>query len=44
MVDAKGEAFEKSKRALREAMARRNIEAEVLDGELIGTFKVIKKS
>ena len=40
VVDAKREAFEKSRRALREAMARRGIEADVLDGPRIGTFRV----
>ncbi|MCP5107889.1 MAG: glycosyltransferase [bacterium] len=41
VVDAKKEAFEKSKQALRDAMARRGIAAEVIDGETTGTFKVI---
>ncbi|HDP94444.1 MAG TPA: glycosyltransferase [Candidatus Aminicenantes bacterium] len=43
VVDAKGYAFARSKQALREAMARRGIEAEVVDGESPGTFKVIAK-
>lgn len=40
VVDAKREAFEKSRRALREAMERRGIEAVVLDGPGIGKFRV----
>jgi hypothetical protein len=40
VVDAKREAFEKSRQALREAMDRRGIEADVLDGPKIGTFRV----
>jgi SAM-dependent methyltransferase len=40
VVDAKREAFDKSRQALREAMARRGIEADVLDGPKIGTFRV----
>ncbi len=40
VVDAKQEAFEKSKQALRDAMTRRGIDAQITDGELIGTFKV----
>ena len=39
-VDAKKEAFEKSKQALRDAMARRGIHAKISDGKTIGTFKV----
>ncbi|MCP4215471.1 MAG: glycosyltransferase, partial [bacterium] len=44
VVDAKREAFEKSKRALREAMQRRGISAEVIDSHPVGTFKVIPKA
>ncbi len=40
VVDAKREAFEKSRRALREAMERRGIEAVVLDGSGIGKFRI----
>ncbi|MCP4158383.1 MAG: glycosyltransferase [bacterium] len=40
VVDAKREAFNKSKQALKDAMQRRGIEAEVTDGKRIGTFKV----
>jgi len=40
VVDAKREAFEKSRRALREAMERRGIEAVVLDGPGVGKFRV----
>lgn len=43
VVDAKKEAFEKSKQALRDAMARRGIAAEVVDGTRLGTFKVVRK-
>ncbi|MDQ1349735.1 MAG: hypothetical protein QG657_36 [Acidobacteriota bacterium] len=43
VVDAKKEAFEKSKQALRDAMERRGIAAEVIDGKRIGTFKVVPK-
>lgn len=42
VVDAKKEAFEKSKQALRDAMKRRGINAEVIDGKSIGTFKVVR--
>ncbi|MBN1195797.1 MAG: glycosyltransferase [Candidatus Aminicenantes bacterium] len=44
VVDAKGYAFERSKQALRDAMIRRGIRAEVLDGEAPGTFRVLEKS
>lgn len=44
VVDAKGYAFARSKQALREAMARRGIEAEVTDNESPGTFKILIKS
>lgn len=40
VVDAKREAFEKSKQALRDAMERRGIEAVVLDGPGTGKFRV----
>lgn len=40
VVDAKREAFDKSRRALGEAMERRGIEAVVLDGPGIGKFRV----
>ena len=40
VVDAKKQAFEKSKQALRDAMERRGIRAAISDGETIGTFKV----
>ncbi len=40
VVDAKKQAFEKSKQALRDAMKRRGIRAAISDGETIGTFKV----
>ena len=43
VVDAKKEAFEKSKQALRDAMERRGIAAEVIDGKRMGTFKVVRK-
>jgi glycosyltransferase involved in cell wall biosynthesis len=39
-VDAKKEAFEKSKQALRDAMERRDIHAKISEGKTIGTFKV----
>jgi len=44
VVDAKSYAFERSKRALREAMARRGIDADVVDGDAPGTFRVCTKS
>lgn len=40
VVDAKKQAFEKSKQALQDAMERRGIRAAISDGETIGTFKV----
>lgn len=40
VVDAKREAFERSKRALREAMERRGIDAVVSDGPTPGKFRV----
>lgn len=43
VVDAKKGAFEKSKQALRDAMERRGIVAEVIDGKRMGTFKVVPK-
>ncbi len=42
VVDAKGEAFERSKQALRDAMERRGIPAEVKDGDTIGTFRIVE--
>ncbi len=42
-VDAKPYAFERSKRALREAMVRRGIEADVADAEEIGKFRVVPR-
>lgn len=42
VVDAKEDAFEKSKQALRDAMKRRGVEAEIIDGKKIGTFKIKK--
>jgi hypothetical protein len=35
-------AFERAKRALEEAMKRRGIKAEVLEGEHKGTFRIWK--
>ncbi len=43
VVDAKKEAFDRSKKALEDAMKRRNINAVITDGPLPGTFKVIKQ-
>lgn len=45
VVDAKSNAFERGRQALADAMKRRGIQAEVLDGESPGTFcvKVIGK-
>lgn len=43
VVDAKKEAFAKSKQALRDAMKRRGIDAEISDGKKIGTFKKVNK-
>ena len=40
VVDAKSKAFERAKRALEEALQRRGIRAEVLDGETQGTFRI----
>ncbi|MGD2086729.1 MAG: glycosyltransferase [Candidatus Aminicenantes bacterium] len=42
VVDAKSKAFERAKRALEEALQRRGIRAEVLDGETQGTFRIRK--
>jgi glycosyltransferase involved in cell wall biosynthesis len=42
-VDAKPYAFERSKQALRDAMARREIEAIVTDGDEIGKFRVLRR-
>ena len=43
VVDAKSTSFERAKRALADAMKRRGIEAEVLDSEPKGTFRINKK-
>lgn len=43
-VDAKPYAFERSKQALRDAMARRGIDAVVTDGDEIGDFTVVRRS
>jgi len=43
-VDAKPYAFERSKQALRDAMARRGIEAIVTDGGEIGKFRVVRSA
>ncbi len=43
VVDAKREAFEKSRQALRDAMKRQGIAADVIDGKSVGTFKVVRK-
>ncbi len=43
-VDAKPYAFERSKMALRDAMARREIDAVVGDGDEIGRFRVTELS
>jgi hypothetical protein len=40
VVDAKSKAFERAKRALEEALQRRGIRGEVLDGETQGTFRI----
>jgi glycosyltransferase involved in cell wall biosynthesis len=40
VVDAKSKAFERAKRALKEAMKRRGIEAKVMDGVPKGTFRI----
>lgn len=42
VVDAKADAFAKSKQALRDAMKRRGINAEIFAGKNIGTFKIKK--
>jgi hypothetical protein len=42
VVDAKKEAFEKSKKALRDAVERRGIAAQITNGDTIGTFKIRK--
>lgn len=42
VVDAKKGAFEKSRQALRDAMERRGIAAEVIDGKRMGTFNVVR--
>ncbi len=43
VVDAKSGSFERAKKALQEAMQRRGIPAEIVDGEKTGTFRIIKK-
>jgi glycosyltransferase involved in cell wall biosynthesis len=40
VVDAKSKAFERAKRALEDALQRRDIRGEVLDGETQGTFHI----
>jgi hypothetical protein len=40
VVDAKSKAFERAKRALEDALQRRGIRGEVLDGETQGTFRI----
>lgn len=42
VVDAKPEAFQRAKRALEDALKRRGIRAEVLDGKSKGTFRIRK--
>jgi O-antigen biosynthesis protein len=42
VVDAKSKAFERAKLALVDALQRRGIQAEVLDGETQGTFRIRK--
>jgi hypothetical protein len=39
-VDAKPGAFQRTKRALEDAVKRRGIKAEVLEGENKGTFRI----
>lgn len=43
VVDAKSKAFERAKRALEEALQRRGIQAEVLNSEPKGTFRIQKR-
>jgi SAM-dependent methyltransferase len=43
VVDAKPKAFERTRRALEEALQRRGIQAEVLDSEPKGTFRIRKQ-
>ncbi len=40
VVNAKSSAFERAKRALADAMERRGVRAEILDGEPEGTFRI----
>jgi len=42
IVDAKSEALERSRRAVKEALERRGIDAEVIDGQIPGTFHIRK--
>jgi glycosyltransferase involved in cell wall biosynthesis len=42
-VDAKSYAFERSKKALRDALSRRGVDAMVTDGDEVGKFKVIPR-
>lgn len=43
VVDAKSRSFERAKQALRDAMNRRGVDADVTDGDRTGTFKVTVK-
>jgi hypothetical protein len=42
-IDAKLYAFERSKQALCDAMIRRGIEADVIDAEETGKFRVVPR-
>lgn len=44
VVDAKSKSFERAKQALRDAMERRGIDADIGDGDVTGTFKVNKRT
>lgn len=44
VVDAKSKAFERTKRALEEALHRRGIRAEVQEGKNKGTFRILQKT
>jgi len=41
VVDAKSESFERARQALRDALKRRELDGDVIDGDTPGTFKIV---
>jgi O-antigen biosynthesis protein len=41
VVDAKSESFERARQALKDALKRRDLDGDVLDGDTPGTFRVV---